>query len=153
MFGFPSVLAYAGQSTQIPHTHTHMLTHIHTHTCTFTCTHTHIHTHTHTHTHIYAHGVHVALVCTGALRLLNWDLPSSDALKLIVKHSSTADGEEHRLTWCPYVRQDEDGEEEEPTLILALSHGNDVSIILNTLANPQGHTLKTMCLMVLYVCA
>lgn len=51
-----------------------------------------------------------------------------DALKLIVQRSLTADNEEHRLTWCPNVSQ-EDGDHDEPTHILALSHGTTIEAV------------------------
>ncbi|KAL5467578.1 hypothetical protein EMCRGX_G031830 [Ephydatia muelleri] len=78
------------------------------------------------------------LACVdGGGNLHVWDLEKTkqniataqpDALKLIIQHSSATDDVEHRLTWCPYVCQ-EDGDQDEPALILAISHGNNIEAV------------------------
>ena len=46
-------------------------------------------------------------------------------LRLHSERSSTPDHTHHRLSWCPYVAQEE-GEDEEEGWLLAVSHGCEV---------------------------
>ena len=47
-------------------------------------------------------------------------------LRLHSERSSAPDHTHHRLSWCPYVAQEE-GEDEEEGWLLAVSHGCEVS--------------------------
>ena len=49
-------------------------------------------------------------------------------MKLHVYRSNVTDELEHRLVWCPFVPQSED-EDIEENLIIAISHGKQVTIL------------------------
>jgi enhancer of mRNA-decapping protein 4 len=67
--------------------------------------------------------------------LFVWDLSKTDlglsdansTLRLHSERSSAPDHTHHRLSWCPYVAQEE-GEDEEEGWLLAVSHGCEVEV-------------------------